>query len=551
MMPAPLRTLLLAAALSTPRGAAAAGPVDYGYKPADPKATVISADGKCRISVLTDRLIRLEFSETKEFDERQSLFVTNRALSVPKFSSAQDSVVTDALTITYKSTAGPPPVASCEGMQGYDGSKPKVRSASAPYGINATRAGCCAACKAAADCNVWVSEASAEAIDNCYLLASSGPPMKAVARTVGGTFGGSGFSAGAVRVQSKSGGTYSGPEFDWSFGDMDSGNLLGTARSLDGVTGSIDLNCSGPEHPDPEGPPCLCPDASYSQACCTKGVPKYCNFGPLSRDGWAVLDDSANARLDPALQWIENPANASNSSSTGRGGYSDLYFFGYGHDYKAAMRAFTAVASPAPMPPRFVLGVWWSRYWPYTTEDLEDIARSYGLHSTPLDVLVSDMAWHYHGEAPVKWGGYSWGPQLFPEPAHYLQTIAAAGLNTTLNLHLDAVEPPPVTDQAAYTRFVAQLGLPVGTNVTIPGPHAPAAYKASVKQLLSSSKTFAMAYLDLLDHMGTNFWWLDDEPRWVSRILYEHSEQRMQRGLAFGRWGGLGSHRCGQKMGCH
>jgi hypothetical protein len=56
---------------------------------------------------------------------------------------------------------------------------------------------------------------------------------------------------------------------------------------------------------------------------------------------WAVLDDSANARLDPALQWIENPANASNSSSTGRGGYSDLYFFGYGHDYKAAMRAFT------------------------------------------------------------------------------------------------------------------------------------------------------------------------------------------------------------------
>lgn len=23
--------------------------------------------------------------------------------------------------------------------------------------------------------------------------------------------------------------------------------------------------------------------------------------------------------------------------------------------------------------------------------------------------------------------------------------------------------------------------------------------------------------------MGTNFWWLDDEPKWVARILYEHS----------------------------
>jgi alpha-glucosidase len=44
------------------------------------------------------------------------------------------------------------------------------------------------------------------------------------------------------------------------------------------------------------------------------------------------------------------------------------------------------------MPPRFALGVWWSRYWPYTAEDLEDIARGYASHSIPLDVLVSDMA---------------------------------------------------------------------------------------------------------------------------------------------------------------
>eukprot|EP01047_Picozoa_sp_COSAG01_P111535 COSAG01_NODE_40314_length_465_cov_0.887978_2_plen_50_part_01 len=47
----PLRVWLLA---GIPVSLGAAGSVDYGLKPANPKATVVSADGKCRISVLTD-----------------------------------------------------------------------------------------------------------------------------------------------------------------------------------------------------------------------------------------------------------------------------------------------------------------------------------------------------------------------------------------------------------------------------------------------------------------------------------------------------------------
>ena len=61
-------------------------------------------------------------------------------------------------------------------------------------------------------------------------------------RTVGGDFGHSvapGFSPHALRVE----GLGSLP-FKWSPGQLDSGNLLGTARSLDGITGGIDLNCT-------------------------------------------------------------------------------------------------------------------------------------------------------------------------------------------------------------------------------------------------------------------------------------------------------------------
>ena len=103
-----------------------------------------------------------------------------------------------------------------------------------------------------------------------------------------------------------------------------------------------------------------------------------------------MLDDSLRPRLDPESQWVTPPPPV--SVLTDR--YTDLYFFGFGHDYKQALRAYTSVAGGAKAPPRFALGVWWSRYWPYTAEDLEDIARGYAEHSIPLDVLVSDMAWH-------------------------------------------------------------------------------------------------------------------------------------------------------------
>ena len=129
------------------------------------------------------------------------------------------------------------------------------------------------------------------------------------------------------------------------------------------------------------------------------------------------------------------------------------------------------------------------------------------------------MAWHYHGETPVKWGGYAWGPQLFPEPEHFLEQVASANLNVTLNLHLDPIEPPPVTPQPSWEKFTAALGLPRTLNTSIPGPGIPgtvpgvapsssSSWDQRVVTLLSASKTFGEAYLNLLDDMGTNFWYV-------------------------------------------
>src|SRR5208283_2295495 len=95
----------------------------------------------------------------------------------------------------------------------------------------------------------------------------------------------------------------------WKPGTPDTGNLKGTTRTLDGVNGSTRL--------EP---------------------------GLLSRDGWTVVDDSAHLLFDNSdWAWVKaRPA----------GDRQDLYFFGYGHDYRRALGDFTKVAGRIPLPPR-------------------------------------------------------------------------------------------------------------------------------------------------------------------------------------------------------
>jgi len=70
---------------------------------ADPAATV--ACGKARFTVLTDRLIRLEWSADGAFEDRASLAVVNRRLPVPKFTAKRIgegvTIETDRLKLVY------------------------------------------------------------------------------------------------------------------------------------------------------------------------------------------------------------------------------------------------------------------------------------------------------------------------------------------------------------------------------------------------------------------------------------------------------------------
>jgi len=318
--------------------------------------------------------------------------------------------------------------------------------------------------------------------------------------------------------------TLNDQKVSWHPGMQDTGNLMGTTRTLDGALGN--------KTREPIDP------------------------GLISRDGWVLVDDSARPLFDSAdfsftqgekspWPWVlQRPA----------GDRQDWYFFGYGHNYKQALSDFVKVAGRIPLPPRFAFGTWWSRYWAYSDQEFEDLVRGFRENDVPLDVLVIDMDWHltFHQNWFTKemdqsghqlgWSGYSWNKLLFPDADAFLQKIHSEGLKTTLNLHpASGVQPW----ENAYPEMARNMGIDPATKQFVPFD--------------ITNQKFATNYMDLLHHplekRGIDFWWLDWQQEkntktvgvnptwWLNYVHFTDQEREGKRPLLFHRWGGLGNHR--------
>jgi alpha-glucosidase len=237
------------------------------------------------------------------------------------------------------------------------------------------------------------------------------------------------------------------------------------------------------------------------------------------------------------------------------GSYTDWYFFGYGHDYREALGDFVRVAGRIPLPPRFAFGVWWSRYWAYTDQELDDLARGFRENDTPLNVFVIDMDWHLSNEQlraagevdrsgyELGWTGYSWDKVLFPDPDAFLKNLHDEGLKTTLNLHpASGIQPW----EQAYPAMARAMGIDPATKKYVPFD--------------PTNKKWATNYFNLVLHplekQGIDFWWLDWQQQpmmtpvpglsntwWLNYIHFTDQEREGKRPLLFHRWGGLGNHR--------
>ena len=333
------------------------------------------------------------------------------------------------------------------------------------------------------------------------------------------------FTAENLSVQLHVGGAFA----LWRPGAPDTGNLQGTTRTLDGALGSHTQQPIGP--------------------------------GLISRSGWVLVDDTTRPLFDSTdfrfLQGERSPWPwvMPRPSWEKPGSYADWYFFGYGHEYRQALGDFVQVAGRIPLPPRFAFGIWWSRYWAYSDQELDQLVRGFQLDSAPLDVLVIDMDWHINAQQlrqahrkdqsgqMLGWTGYTWNKLLFPDPADFLKHIHDQGLKVTLNLHpASGIQPW----EKAYPAMARAMGINPAAKKYVPFDPI--------------NKKWAEAYfhyvLHPLERQGVDFWWLDWQQQpmmtsipglsqtwWLNYLHFTDQQREGKRPLLFHRWGGLGNHR--------
>ena len=284
----------------------------------------------------------------------------------------------------------------------------------------------------------------------------------------------------------------------WSYGDKVS-NIGGTARTLDEADGAIPIE-----------------------------------DGLMSFEGFSVIDDSkSEILLDDGFM------------APRKEGLTDLYFFGYGHDFLSCLRDFFHLSGEVPMLPRYALGNWWSRYYKYSEKSYLELMDRFEEENIPISVAVIDMDWHITDvpkEYGSGWTGYTWNKDLFPDPKRFLADLHRRKMHTTLNVHpADGVR----AFEDAYEKMALDMGKDPKTKEKIPFD--------------AGDKKFMECYFEDLHHPledeGVDFWWIDwqqkngssvkgiDTLKMLNHLHYLDNATRNSHPLTFSRFAGIGSHR--------
>lgn len=270
----------------------------------------------------------------------------------------------------------------------------------------------------------------------------------------------------------------------------------------------------------------------------TKEIPM--DDGILSKDGWYMIDDERSDLLVDG--WIK-PRDTNSH-------IQDQYCFIYGNDYKAALASLGAISGKVPMTRKYIHGVWYCRYWDYTSDEFLDIIRGYDENDFPIDNIVFDMGWHTNDatvgtghNGHLNWNGYTWNRELIPDPQALIDSIHARGVTVSLNDHPhDGMRP----HEEHYDAFIKALGKTDG----------------KVPRFNTSDRDYMEKFFDYAhrpsEDMGVDFWWLDWQQNylyphvpghnsttlsWINELYYRDSERNGKRGAGYSRWSGWGDHR--------
>ncbi len=460
-------------ALAAATALAIAAATPGSANPAAPAASHTVRDGSARFEVLSPTLIRLEYAADGRFEDDATFNVIDRDLPVPRFHASVDQgyrvIATDKLTLRYREGSGPFTASNTSITLGAPGRHVTAHpSWPAPPGrcefgtacqaedgringgesVNYDHAGFTGRGFTADYGQVSASDGwtvTGVPADGDYALQVRYANGATVARTLSASVGDT--AAGSLSLP---------PTGDW-----DTWGVTTLAVHLKAGTNTVSTMCAAGDgcNVNLDSVALTTPSAGYPTRSTTnpppadepgqlggwtRGLDAYTNQagadvndvelhpGILNRQGWSLLDDTYTA-LRTGDGWARSRPDR-------QGAYQDGYFFGYGRDYKQALSDLRSITGPADMLPEWAFGVWFSEFFPYTTDDYESkLIPAFRTNDVPLDALVVDTDW----KSPQQWDGWNWNSSLFPDPQAFLDWAKQQGLNVTLNVHagIDASDP--------------------------------------------------------------------------------------------------------------
>ncbi len=355
----------------------------------------------------------------------------------------------------------------------------------------------------------------------------------------------------------------------WRPGDRDHRNLGGTLRSLDRVGDTLEI--SGVHIADGAAPNAKAaewiawlqceedpayyqrsPNAPASANGDTEGSVRFGRADILERTRNAVLD---NLRYPPGVlsrsgYFLLNDSDSPLIDDDGfpvarnRPGYQDWYLFAYGDDYKAALRDFVLLTGRAPLPPKHVFGLQYSRWPAFGEEESKQITDAFRSRGLPLSTLIVDMEWHRTG-----WGHWDWNAELFPDPARYFNWCHENDLAVVLNDHPLDVRG----DDSHFEEYSAAAGSGERAREIVYDGEPITAIDVNM-----GDKREAQAFVEVchrpISDLGLDYWWNDGckgvldgaiNQLLANKLFWEEVTTPDRRGMLMARYGGLGSHRYG------
>lgn len=152
--------------------------------------------------------------------------------------------------------------------------------------------------------------------------------------------------------------------------------------------------------------------------------------GLYSIDGFSSIDDSKTKVMLENGMYQERTNKLNNI---------DIYLFMYRNDFELALKDYFLLTGFPVLPPKYAFGVWWSREYKYSDQELIKLVEKFKEKDIPISVLLLDKYWHQRvlEDGKIDTSKYVFNDDYIKNYKELINYMNSNNINLGLNIELD------------------------------------------------------------------------------------------------------------------